>query len=252
MRLLVLFLLAAAAFGQSLDRLILRPRAQNTEAFDAVPYLPGAISFCGSTDWPSADPECVGIQSPSEVDRYNLYWPLAAPELPSCVAVNAIGQMSFVACGEGVVQLNPADAVFPKSTAQARLFTRHRNVASIGGASYLELLFEAGDRALWVFSVPPGFSNQPELKVWGEAVDENDEWEASLRCVIPNTTGNWSLQPFDTENVGAWQSAAASNFNLMVIPLINDGNMDPGDLCHLDLALAASSGQPKVFYMEVY
>lgn len=246
-RLLSLALVCAGlASAQSFDRLVLRPRSQGDGT-----YLPAVLKFCGSTDWPTTDPECVGLQAPPEMERYDLYWPIAAPGLTSCIAVNAFGQMSFVACGEGVIQLNPGDAVFPRSN-QPTWSREHANVASIGGAAYVEIRFDETEHAFWTFSVPAGFTNQPTLQVWGEAGDEDDEWAASMRCLEPDVTNDWTAVQFDSANTGTWQSPGTTGLNLMVIPLVSNSGMEPGDLCQLNLALSSNDGgRALVYYLEI-
>jgi hypothetical protein len=227
-----------------LDRLVLRPQSQGDGT-----YLPAVLKFCASSDWPTADPECVGLQAPAEVDRYNLYWPIRAPLLPSCIAANTLGQMSFVACGLGVIQLAPGDAVFPDNNGPS--WNRQPADGFAGpNTVYIELRFTDGDHAMWTFSVPTGFITQPTLKVWGERGADGDEWFASLRCVFPNTVEDWTAQPFDSDNEGTWMAPGNSGLNLMQIPLINKSGMTDGDLCQLDLEYAGD-GLALVYYLEI-
>ena len=230
-------------FGQSFDRLVLRPRSLGGGSYETA-----ILKFCGADGWPTPDPECVGLRAPSTVTRYNLYLPIAAPVLPSCIAVNSAGQMSFVACGAGSIQLNTGDAILPADN-PARWSRTYGGGAAAAGA-YVELLVGVNDHAMWTFNIPAGFTNQPTLKVWGEA-GTSDEYEASMRCVEPNTTDDWNLHDFDSPNEGTWLAPGVSGLNEMLIVLSNNDDMEDGDMCQLDLTRTAGSNVATWYHLEI-
>ena len=241
--LLYLLVCSALASAQSFDRLILRPRAQGDGT-----YLPAVLKFCGSDGWPTSDPECVGLQAPEIVERYDLFWPPAGPVLPSCIDVTPTGQMGFTACGAGLIFLSTSDAIFPPSDPAS--WSRTQAGPSIL-AAFIEIHAEVNDHAQWTFVVPVGFTNQPTLVVWGESGGSADEFEASIRCIQPNNNEDWTNGPFDSANTGTWISPGISGLNQMVIPLLNNDGMEADDICQLDLTKSVGSGISLYYQLEI-
>ena len=141
--------------------------------------------------------------------------------VPSCVAVATTGQMSFVACGAGVIHLDPSSAVLLDDSSGNKTFSWTRETAAQTGVDpfWLELRAAANDHVQWTFVIPVGFVSLPTLTIWAQP-SSSQSFTALMRCATPADSDDWLTKVWDSGNTGSLPSGGG--LGTMAISMVVD------------------------------
>lgn len=234
-----LFLFVESTSAQSFDRLLLRPR----KALGST-YIPGVMDFAGSSNWPSSNPNTIGLQARLSLEPYGLTWPTAGPSVDSCFLVDPTGQMSYLtkqsstACKQGRARIQVQNVVLLSQVDGYESIEYARSKFALAGDDmfWLEIWTQTESHlGIWTFSVPPALSSPPKIDIYTYSSSGfgPDAFDVRIRCTTPGDGDLFNVASWDAANSSTISQTGATHIMKKTVTLTNNDDMTAEDLCQV-------------------